>query len=333
MTTVNTVRGALDTAELGTTLMHEHLFLFTPEVKWDFPESSWRGTREHRVEQALVALRAAKDAGVETFLDLTVLGLGRSIEDIQHVASRIDVNIIVSTGYYTYDALPSFFTNRPPGRSPKHKYADIMTELFVRDITEGIGNSGVRAAMLKCCTEEPGVTPNIERVFTAVSIAHRETGVPITTHSNANSKNGLDQQRLLTNLGVDLQRVTIGHSGDTTDLDYLQRLMDAGSYIGMDRFGGVRPGAATDEARIDTVAALCERGYANRMLLSHDAICHVDMRDDWYEEREIVDRAAIFSVVSSSVIPGLRKRGVSSRDIDQMMVENPRAIFEDVSVY
>lgn len=56
-----------------------------------------------------------------------------------------------------------------------------MTELFVRDITEGIADTGVKAAILKCATDEPGPTPGVERVLRAVAQAHRQTGVPITT--------------------------------------------------------------------------------------------------------------------------------------------------------
>ena len=112
-----------------------------------------------------------------------------------------------------------------------------MVEMFVRDITEGIAGTGVKAAILKCATDEPGLTPGVERVLRAVAVAHRATGVPISTHTHARTRRGLEQQRVFAEEGVDLGRVIIGHSGDTTDLDYLKELIAAGSYIGMDRFG------------------------------------------------------------------------------------------------
>src|SRR5205085_5015482 len=103
---------------------------------------------------------------------------------------------------------------------------EIMAEMFVRDITEGIANTGVKAAILKCATDRPGVTPGVERVLRAVAQAHRRTGVPISTHTDARTRRGLEQQRIFAEEGVDLSRVIIGHSGDTTDLDYLQELID-----------------------------------------------------------------------------------------------------------
>ena len=80
-----------------------------------------------------------------------------------------------------------------------------------------------------------------ESVMDAAAAAHRETGVPITTHSHPASRNGLAQQAFLLERGVRLERVIIGHCGDTEDLDYLVELMENGSTIGMDRFG-MEPG-------------------------------------------------------------------------------------------
>jgi len=133
------------------------------------------------------------------------------------------------------------------------------------------------------------------------------------------------QQELLRAEGVDLGRVVIGHSGDTTDLDYLQRIVDNGSYLGMDRFGH-EPSLPLED-RIRTVATLCERGLAGRIVLSHDTnvhsdgvpaeIRHSEVFADWH-----------FRCVPDIVLPALRERGVSEEDIALMMVENPRRILE-----
>ena len=112
-----------------------------------------------------------------------------------------------------------------------------MVELFVKDIREGIAGTGVRASFLKCAIEEPGLTPGVERVMRAVGQSQVETGVPITVHTNPHTESGLVAQKVLAEEGADLTKVVIGHSGDTTDLDYLCALADAGSLLGMDRFG------------------------------------------------------------------------------------------------
>src|SRR5947207_7779696 len=111
-----------------------------------------------------------------------------------------------------------------------------MVEMFVGRIERGITDTAVKAAILTCATDEPGVTPGVERVLRAVAQAHRRTGVPISTHTHAGTRRGLEQQRIFAEEGVDLSRVVIGHCGDTTDLDYLQELIGNGSYIGMDTF-------------------------------------------------------------------------------------------------
>src|SRR5262249_42115800 len=145
------------------------------------------------------------------------------------------IHIIVATGIYTYNDIPFYFHFRGPGTPLGGP--EIMVDMFIRDIERGIGETGVQAGILKCATDTPGVTKGGERVLRAVAQAHRQTGVPISTHTHAVSKRGLDQQRIFREEGVDLTRVVIGHSGDTTDLDYLQELIASGSYLGMDRFG------------------------------------------------------------------------------------------------
>ena len=149
-----------------------------------------------------------------------------------------------------------------------------MVDMFVRDITEGIADTGIKAAVLKCATDRPGVTPGVERVLRAVAQAHRATGAPITTHTQAATHRGLEQQKIFAEEGVDLSRVVIGHSGDTDDLGYLEELIANGSLLGMDRFG--IDGLLSTEKRVAVIAELCRRGYAERMVLSHDASCYLD---------------------------------------------------------
>ena len=137
-----------------------------------------------------------------------------------------------------------------------------MTRLFIEDITDGIAGRGVKAAFLKCAIDDQGMTPGVERVLRAVCRAHAETGAPITVHTHPHSGTGRDAVRVLREEGADLTKVVLGHSGDSTDLDYLSELADAGCLLGMDRFGldMITP----FEDRVATVAAMCERGYARQ---------------------------------------------------------------------
>ena len=104
----------MNTAELGRTYMHEHVFVLTPDVQQNYPHD-W-GREEDRVEDAVVKLKALAGQGVRTIADPTVVGLGRYIPRIQRVAERVpELNIVVATGCYTYDQVPFFFLYRRPG--------------------------------------------------------------------------------------------------------------------------------------------------------------------------------------------------------------------------
>lgn len=317
MPQVQTAAGLIDASALGFTLMHEHVFVRSEGLREEFPRL-WE--HERRVAEAVEALRDAKAGGVETIVDLTVMGLGRDVALVRDVARDAGMQVVVATGLYTYNEIPHHFQNRD---------IDHLADCFVADIESGIQGSEVRAGIIKCATDEPGLTPGVEKVLRAAARAHRRTGAPISTHTHAATKRGLDQQRIFAEEGVDLRRVVIGHCGDSTDLEYLETLMRAGSTIGMDRFGldTFLPTAQ----RVATVAALCERGYAGQMVLAHDTSCYMD----WFPW-EVIRQAAPnwnFLYISKQVIPDLRAAGVTEDQVRAMMVENPRRIFEAQGAY
>jgi phosphotriesterase-related protein len=317
--TLNTARGAIGTADLGVTLMHEHVFVMTTEIVENYPEGWGDGAK--READAIVRLNELKARGVDTIVDLTVVGLGRYIPRIARIAAATELNIVVATGLYTYNDVPMHFHYLGPGAPLGGP--EIMTEMFVRDIEHGIADTGIKAAILKCATDEPGVTPGVERVLRAVAAAHRETGVPISTHTHAATRRGLEQQRIFAEEGVDLSRVVIGHSGDTTDVAYLEELIAAGSYIGMDRFG-VDAYLSTEE-RVKTVATMCERGHADRMVLSHDAFCYFDALPEATLPVALPNWHYLH--IHNDVIPALKERGVTDGQLATMLVDNPRRIF------
>jgi len=316
---VQTVLGPVDASRLGTTLMHEHVFILSPEVQKNWP-TGW--DEERAVAEATERLNDLAAAGVSTLVDLTVVGLGRDVRLVRRVAEQVNVNIVVATGLYTYDSLPHYFDYRTAAIRPDH--VDALEDFFLLDAEEGIAGTGIRPGMLKCATDKPGVTDGVERVLRAVARVHRRTGIPISTHTDARTRRGLDQQRIFESEGVDLSRVVIGHSGDSTDLEYLEELLSAGSTLGMDRFG-VDVYCPEDE-RVETVARLCEMGFASQLVLSHDASCHVD----WFDEELLraVTPTWNFLHLTTTILPKLRARGVTDAQIDTMLVEAPRRLLD-----
>jgi phosphotriesterase-related protein len=318
MAQVETARGPIDVADMGTTLMHEHVFVLNEEIRRNYP-ADW--DEQERTDDAVAKLAALRERGCATIADPTVIGLGRDIERIQRVAARTDLHIIVATGLYTYNEVPLYFRYR--GMNRTSAASDPMTAMFIGDITDGIAGTGVKAAFLKCAIDAEGLTPGVERVMRAVAAAHVATGAPVTVHTHPESRSGLTALRVLREEGADPARVVLGHSGDSTDVDHLAELADAGCLLGMDRFG--LDVSLPFEQRVSVVAAMCARGYAGSMVLSHDAACYID----WFRQDQIPLFAPAwhFNHLFDDVLPALRSRGVSEDQIETMLVANPRRYF------
>jgi phosphotriesterase-related protein len=290
--------------------MHEHVFTRSPGLFENWPHLF---DRDEMLALAETKLTELAMRGIRTIVDLTTVDLGRDVGLVLEAARRSPVQIVVATGAW----------KRPPIYFSVHG-VDAVTELFVRDITVGIGTTGVKAGIIKCATDTDGVTPEIDTVLRAAARAHLATGVPISTHTWAPDRVGEIQQAIFTQEGVDLRRVVVGHSGDTEDLDYLRRLMDRGGTIGMDRFGLDR--LLTTEGRIAVIVRLCAEGYADRMVLSHDANCWCDMVPE--HVKPVRSPSWHFTHISDDVLPALRRAGVTDDQIELMLVGNPRRIFE-----
>jgi phosphotriesterase-related protein len=324
MPTVETVRGPLDVSALGTTLMHEHVFVLSTEHVQNYGAGAW-WDEEERVSDAVIQLNELKTLGVDTIVDPTVWGLGRYIPRIQRVAGQTDLNIIVATGLYFADDVPHQYENRGPGL-PLDLPVDPMIADFTRDITEGIADTGVKAAFLKCIVEHKGMTPGAERILRACARTHRDTGAPITVHTSSAIGAGRLAMELFREENVDLTKVVIGHAGDSNDLDYLKELADAGCVLGMDRFG-LDIYNPTDQ-RVATIVSLAEQGYADRMVLAHDASCYIDyFPGEAQAAFKQVQPNWNFRHISEDVLPMLRERGVNDEQITTMLVDNPRRYF------
>jgi phosphotriesterase-related protein len=308
--TVATALGPVATTGLGATLMHEHIVTRSPGVHENWPHLFDRPAILEGAERKMADLYAR---GIRTIVDLTTVDLGRDIDLIVDVARRSRVQVIVATGVWWM-----------PQRYFFGHGVDEVADLFVRDITRGIGTSGVKAAIIKCATDTQGVTPVIENILRASARAQRRTGVPISTHTWAAGRTGEAQQAIFAQEGVDLRRVIIGHSGDSDDLGYLRGLMKRGSTIGMDRFGleHFLPTAK----RVEVLATLCAEGYAGQMVLSHDANCWTDLLSE--DEKLRTRPHWNYNHIPDDILPALRAAGVTDDQIEQMLVRNPRAIFE-----
>jgi phosphotriesterase-related protein len=314
-THVPTVRGDVALDELGPTLMHEHVFVMRPEARVNYDclwgESWW--DEDVRVADAIQKLRRLRDGGIRTFVDPTAPGLGRDIPRIQRINAEVDLHIIVASGLYAFLELPDFLASRTD---------DVITGMFVRELREGINDTGVRAAFLKCTVERQGVIGDVPRILSNIADAAIETDAPVMVHTNSEHRTGLPALEYLTTAGVDPDRIVIAHAGDSKDLDYLRGLADTGASLGFDRFGIDHFNPTAD--RIRTLGRLVQEGYTDRIHLSHDGACFYDFM---VANPFFADEHPDFLFLSHTVVPSMLEAGISQEQIDEMMVVNPRRFF------
>jgi phosphotriesterase-related protein len=310
--TVDSVTGPVDLDELGTTLIHEHFRTTDEAGRFQFPhlydeQAEW--------DAAMSDANAVEGHGVKTVVEPSAMFLHRDVSFSKRVAEESGLQVIVATGIYTYDYLPQFLQNRDE---------DAIAAIFVHEIENGIQGTDIKPAFIKCAADEPGITPNIEKVHRAAARASVQTGLPIMAHSHPASGTGPEQMRIFGEEGVEPAKVQVAHTGDTDDLDYIEKLLDTGCWIGMDRYG--LDLYLPTEQRNKTVLALLERGYADRMFLSQDYCSTIDWFpaevQEYLKTNEVPKWSMTF--LFEEVIPELEERGMTGDQLKTMLEENPK---------
>ncbi len=327
--TVQTVTGAIPVSELGRTLMHEHLFIafggaeFDPTAVFDRPAF---------VAEAARRLRELREVhGVRSFVDPCPIELGRDVTLMREISEKSGVHVICTTGFYFEEmGLPPYWRART---------TDEIAELYIREITHGIGTTGIRAGAIKVATGAPIITEQEKRFLAAACIAQQATGVPIITHTQ-DGVGGPEQQRLFADGGVDAHRCLIGHCCGNADPAYHRRIVDGGTYIGFDRIG--IPRLMPDETRADNLAKLVRDGFRSQVMMSQDRHCgwlgKFQRQTSPRELARIEELRAEgkypppYSYIFTDFLPLLHARGVNQEDIAFMLDENPRRFFAGESI-
>jgi phosphotriesterase-related protein len=312
MAAVETVSGPIDVGQLGLTLIHEHFRAADEGVRFQFPHLY---DEQEEWDRAIADARAVRSHGVATVVEPSALFLTRDAAFSRRVADESGLQVVLATGIYTYDHLPQPLMNRDE---------DGLADVFVYEIENGIQGTGIKPAFIKCAADAAGVTPNVEKVHRAVARASNRTGKPIMAQSRPASGTGPEQMRIFIDEGVDPALVQVAHTGDTDDLDYIERLLDTGCFIGLDRYG-IDIYLPT-ENRQATTLALLERGYADRMFIAQDYCSTIDWfpreLQEYLKASEVPDWSMTF--LFEKVIPELKERGMTEEQLAQMMVENPK---------
>jgi len=310
MQKVETVLGPVQTSELGFTLSHEHVVASSAGIPHIYPEFI---QRTKSIQESIEVLREVKANGVDTIIDLTTMDLGRDINLLKQVAKESGINIICATG--TWRDIPRSFWSAS---------IDSIKSLYVREITQGIENTNIKAGIIKVANDSDGVTQEGEIILRAAAKAQMETGVPISTHTWAPKKIGNEQIRIFLEEGVDLNRVYIGHSNDSVDTGYLKGIIEKGAWLGMDRYpGGRQPGTPNWEKRTEILASLIQDGYGDKIMLGHDWAVKLAIESEEKQAERKRSNPDGYLFIKNKILPKLGELGVTKTQIQNLMVTNP----------
>jgi phosphotriesterase-related protein len=300
---VRTLTGDVAPGLLGRTLIHEHLCV-------DWGEMVGRPKvvtfdRQDTIELMVSRLVSLRQAGFGAMVECTPYGCGRYLDLFKEVAERSPVHIVASTGFFH------------EGSCPIHPVAgaldiDALTDLFRREITEGMGSTLIRAGMIKCATGEGRISPHEEKILRAAARARKATGCPIITHTTNGM--GLEQLDLFESEGLGAEEVIVSH---IDSLDYAERMLRRGANLSIDRIG--THGAHDDEHWGHIVSSALRMGYVRQVMISHDAVLLAYTLGE--QRLEAFDD---YTYIARVFLPMLARAGVTEEQISTMLEENPQ---------
>ena len=302
---IRTVLGDIPSDRLGAALPHEHLIvdwsemLGRPKLAFD---------REATVDRIVAKLEWAAEAGIGAIGEVTPIGTGRYVDVFVDVARRTRVHIVASTGFFHESWCPIH---------PIAAALDVdgLTDLFVREITEGMGATTVRAGMIKVATGEGRISPKEAEILRAAARASLATGCPIITHQTGGL--GLEQLDLFATEGLPADRVIVSHVGQGPDpIPPALAIAERGATISIDQIS--YPGFP-DEAFVNVAASAVRAGLGDRVVLGHDGLVIGHGPDERFGAVDVSDYAYIPRVF----VPKLRAAGLSEDDVEAILVRNP----------
>lgn len=300
MAKIMTVLGEIDTADMGYTMAHEHIFTH-PQGHGSKNEV------DHLLndfDKGVQMLKEYKEIGGGTIVEATPRTWGRNADGMRRAAEASGVHVVACTGYICQEhGMEDDITERS---------IDDIAEEMVKDLTVGMDGTDVKAGWIKVGTAYLHVTKGEEMVIRAAVRAASATGVAISTHTT-NGTMGIEQLEIAADEGFDLTRMTIGHVDRLPDLWYHRKMVETGASLIYDG-----PGKAKyypDSMRVELLRQLVADGYGDQLMLcndmgrrSHHTVYGFGPGWQWIKQR---------------FLPRLREEGFSDEQIDKFMVKNP----------
>lgn len=334
---IHTVLGPIAPEALGRTNMHEHL-LIDARV-WLEPPREPRPADERvcmenlgfvrwnltSLEDNLIVddpdlavreLEGVRSAGGSGIVDLTVVGIGRRVEELPRIAERSGLHVMAGCGFYVHDSHPDWVQ----GASTQE-----LADALVAELTDGVEGTGVRPALIgEIGTSEP-VTDRERKVVAAAGRAGAQTGAAVNVHLDPRGENALDVLELLLSEGMSADRVVFSHMDEHLDRDYHLAVAESSAVLEYDTFGsefyfGELFKDPTDEERMEYVRTLVALGYEDQLVLSSDV---------WVKSALRAYGGMGYDHVLKRIVPALmRSYDISERTIDAMLVHTPRRLLD-----
>lgn len=328
MRQVQTVLGGISPGQLGKTMMHEHLTIGIPG--WDTDTAHPGPDYREMLAICIDKVEELKSCGVTSFVDPCPADLARDPRLAVEVAQKTGMQIVMATGLFSEAwGNPTYWrTKAQMAAAMGQDAAPYMAEMFVKEIEEGIGDTGVKAGIIKVATDHVGVTDYERVVMRAAAIASRQTGVPITTHTQQGEL-GLEQQAILTEAGADPAQLVIGHSDGSPDHAYHMAVIEGGSYLGFDRWGyQLGDYGRPDADKVESLLRILRAGGGQKVVVSCDHVCCY-RGSNWPLDRPMFTDQESYSIMHfmRTIAPMLRAAGLGEGEIDDLVTHNPRRYF------
>jgi phosphotriesterase-related protein len=308
--------GKIDQSQMGRTLIHEHIYLGMPG--WHLDLKAPKYVRAELLARAVDKLQELHAHDCRTIVDPCPMDLGRDVEFVAEAAQRSGVNIVCATGVYTeVEGLPYTFKTMP---------REDIVELFMKEITDGVGETGIKAGVVKIASGAHAGCEYEQKMLGVATEVSQLTGLPLVSHTHY-AMHGHEQVDVVERHGGRANCMVVGHSGDRDDSSYQVSLARRGAFVGLDRFGieTVLP----DEIRIRNLLQLVEAGYRDSILVSHDHV--ICMLGRLGVDMPRVEPKWTLTHIFERVIPRLIELGLPKRDIDAILIDNPRRLFANAA--
>ncbi|MDR3572803.1 MAG: hypothetical protein P4L50_02990 [Anaerolineaceae bacterium] len=305
MARVQTVLGKIESRALGVTYVHEHLLFQPPEpYRSEDPDLCLDD-----IPTAIKEVGFFQRAGGSSIVEMSTIDLHRDPHGLKEISETTGINVIAATGFNKGKYCESLVAE---------KSVDLLAERMVKDLTEGMDDTSIKAGLIKASSSKDKITPAEIKVFQAAVKAHHKTGASISTHTEAGSL-AHDQIQILTAGGVDPGRILIGHLDRKLEKDYLFSVAKTGVYMGIDQI--CKEKYYPDLERIRLIKQLIEAGFSQQIVLS------ADMARKAYWPSYGFGKGPGLTYILWRFVPWMLEEGISEEAISLMLVHNPARLF------